>query len=104
LVGFLLVELLIGLSQRREREGELVDRLGKAVEQLLPCISGPVGHRLLAYADGDRRPEGERIGACAEFAGSSERLYRPATLLQRVVTGAQRYSVSDRSQCAGRRA
>jgi hypothetical protein len=37
----------------------------------------------------------ERIVARSEFAGSSERLHTPTTQLQRVVTGAQRYSVSD---------
>jgi hypothetical protein len=46
----------------------------------------------------------ERIGARTEFAGSIERPQTPATLRQRVLTSAQRYSVSDRSQCAGRRA
>jgi hypothetical protein len=46
----------------------------------------------------------ERIVARTEFAGSIERPHTPATQLQRIVTGAQRYSVSDRSQCAGRRA
>jgi hypothetical protein len=40
LVGFLLVKLVIGLSQGCERGGELVDRLRKAVEQLLPRVCG----------------------------------------------------------------
>jgi hypothetical protein len=46
----------------------------------------------------------ERIDARTEFAGSIERPQTPATLRQRVLRSAQRYSVSDRSQCAGRRA
>jgi hypothetical protein len=46
----------------------------------------------------------ERVGARTEFAGSSERPQTPATQRQRVLTSAQRYSVGDRSQCAGRRA
>jgi hypothetical protein len=56
LVGFMLVRLLIGLSDGCEREGDLVDRLGKAVEQLLPPVGCRVGQRLLAYAERDRGP------------------------------------------------
>jgi hypothetical protein len=58
LVCFLLIKLLIRLSQGCEREGDLVNRLGNAVEQLLPRVGGRVRHRLLApdRASGFRRP------------------------------------------------
>jgi hypothetical protein len=82
-----------------------VDRLRKAVEQRLPRVCGRVSHRLLAMQTeiADLK-EIEHIGARTQFAGLIERLQTPATLRQRVLRGAQRYSVSDRSQCAGRRA
>ncbi|HEV2769323.1 MAG TPA: hypothetical protein VGV40_03980 [Solirubrobacteraceae bacterium] len=44
LVGVVLVELLVGVAQGRERNTELVDRLGDGVEQLLPGVRADVGH------------------------------------------------------------
>jgi hypothetical protein len=46
----------------------------------------------------------ERIVADTEFVGSIDRTHTPATLRRRVLTSAQRYSVGDGSQCAGRSA
>jgi hypothetical protein len=46
----------------------------------------------------------ERIVARTKFARAIERPQTPGTLQQRILTSVQRYSVGDRSQCAGRRA
>jgi hypothetical protein len=88
-----------------EREGDLVDRLGRPSSSccLASAVVYAIGSELMQSEIAEPR-EIERIVARTKFAGSSERLQRPATLRQRVLRGAQRYSVGDRSQCAGRRA
>ena len=43
-VGGHRAELLVGGAKRRERGGDVVDRVAKRVEQLLPGLAGDVGH------------------------------------------------------------
>jgi hypothetical protein len=43
-VGVLLVELLVGVTQRRERDRELIRRGGNVVEELLSGFGGVIGH------------------------------------------------------------
>ena len=45
LVGGPLVEQLVGGAERRERDAELVDRVGDVVEELDPRLFGRVGHQ-----------------------------------------------------------
>src|ERR671934_2053535 len=49
-VGAALVELLVRIAERAERDAELVRRLGHAVEQLLPRFRGDVRHAHQARA------------------------------------------------------
>ena len=43
-VGVLLVELLVRRAERGQRRGELVDRVGDDVQQVLACFGVVVSH------------------------------------------------------------
>ena len=49
-VGGALVELLVRLAERGQRDAELVDRVGDRVEQLLSRFGGDVGHARRGYS------------------------------------------------------
>jgi len=50
-LGALLVELLVGLTERGERHSELFDRGRYRIEQPLPRVRGGVRHRLRLFTD-----------------------------------------------------
>ena len=71
-------ELFVGLGQRRQRDSDVVDRLGERVEQLLPGVAGDVGHPAsLAAVDAAARIQlavateatDARGGAASRFSG-----------------------------------
>jgi hypothetical protein len=49
-VGGLLVEQLVGLAEGGKGDGDLLDRVGDGVEELLPGLCGAVGHGTAIYA------------------------------------------------------
>jgi hypothetical protein len=43
-IGVLLVELLVGVAQRRERDRDVIRRVGDVVEELLSGFRRVIGH------------------------------------------------------------
>ena len=70
-VGRGLVEQFVGTAERCERDGDLVDRLGDRVEQLLPGLGSAVGHasvRAVSSGEMATRPHPPMPAACASSA------------------------------------
>ena len=71
-VGALLVELLVGVAERRERGAEEIGRLRDAVEQTLPRLLARIGHGLsvLSSATAWSGPGSASISSCSRAAAS----------------------------------